>query len=97
MPILSRASSTKHLSNPPNSPGPVTSNHSTPNLSSPTIESEPNNSNEQHESDDTKLKQLLAVLKKAIGVKDLGAMRLSLPANLITPMGNLEYWSVSNH
>lgn len=43
-------------------------------------------------SDDSKIKQLLNVLKKAMGVKDLGMIRLSLPANLITPIGNLEYW-----
>ncbi|CAH7688782.1 hypothetical protein PPACK8108_LOCUS23799 [Phakopsora pachyrhizi] len=51
-----------------------------------------NTSNDPIESDESKLKQLLTVLKKAIGVKDMGAMRLSLPANLMAPIGNLEYW-----
>ncbi|KAH9822204.1 hypothetical protein DFH28DRAFT_1103683 [Melampsora americana] len=71
---------------------PLINNHSAPNLpTNPDVNStEPHN--DSSDSDDTKLKQLLAVLKKAIGVKDMGAMRLSLPANLITPMGNLEYW-----
>jgi len=44
------------------------------------------------ESDAGKLKQLLGVLKKVIGVKDLANLRLSLPANLMEPQGNLEYW-----
>lgn len=41
------------------------------------------------ESEQGKLKQLLGVLKKSLGVKDLAAMRLSLPANLLEPIGNL--------
>lgn len=49
----------------------------------------------KEESDDSKIKQLLGLLKKTIGVKDLGAMRLSLPANLMYPMPNLEYWYVA--
>lgn len=34
-----------------------------------------------------------AVLKKTVGVKDLANLRLSLPANLLHPEGNLEYWN----
>jgi hypothetical protein len=41
------------------------------------------------DSDQGKLKQLLGVLKKSLGVKDLAAVRLSLPANLLEPIGNL--------
>lgn len=44
------------------------------------------------ESNDSKLKTLLGILKKVIGVKDLANMRLSLPANLMEPVGNLESW-----
>ncbi|KAL7006877.1 hypothetical protein EMMF5_003461 [Cystobasidiomycetes sp. EMM_F5] len=44
------------------------------------------------ESDAGKLRQLLAVLKKVIGVKDLANLRLSLPANLLEPMSNLDWW-----
>ncbi|CAD6586329.1 MAG: hypothetical protein CYPHOPRED_003515 [Cyphobasidiales sp. Tagirdzhanova-0007] len=44
------------------------------------------------ESDTGKLKQLLSVLRKVVGVKDLANLRLSLPANLLEPSGNLEWW-----
>ncbi|KAG0141807.1 hypothetical protein CROQUDRAFT_110242 [Cronartium quercuum f. sp. fusiforme G11] len=105
MPILNRAHSNKQT-NTTTTPANINSNlnHSAPNLQSQNSNSHPHHdqnrieqsiSNQeinQQEDNDTKFKQLLSVLKKAVGVKDLGNMRLSLPANLITPMGNLEYW-----
>ncbi|KAF8588211.1 hypothetical protein K439DRAFT_1385073 [Ramaria rubella] len=39
-----------------------------------------------------KLKMIVGLLKRCLGVKDIAAMRLSLPASLLEPMPNLEYW-----
>ncbi|KAG9311827.1 hypothetical protein JVU11DRAFT_8074 [Chiua virens] len=39
-----------------------------------------------------KLKMIVQLVKKCLGVKDIAAMRLSLPASLLEPMPNLEYW-----
>ncbi|KAI8873088.1 hypothetical protein GQ42DRAFT_142630 [Ramicandelaber brevisporus] len=36
---------------------------------------------------------VLGLLKKLVGVKDIFNMRLSLPANLLDPIPNLEYWT----
>jgi len=90
MPSISRSSSsTSH----PNKPQSLSNS---PSASSLNLDPAPSSTSATPDSadphDETKFKQLLAVLKKAIGVKDMGAMRLSLPAHLITPVGNLEYW-----
>jgi hypothetical protein len=39
-----------------------------------------------------KLKMIIQLVKRSLGVKDLAAMRLSLPASLLEPVPNLEYW-----
>ncbi|KAF9815795.1 hypothetical protein IEO21_04379 [Rhodonia placenta] len=39
-----------------------------------------------------KLKMIISLLKKCLGVKDIASMRLSLPASLLEPIPNLEYW-----
>ncbi|KAI0938482.1 hypothetical protein AcW1_001792 [Taiwanofungus camphoratus] len=39
-----------------------------------------------------KLKMIVQLLKKCLGVKDIASMRLSLPASLLEPIPNLEYW-----
>ncbi|KAG6854413.1 hypothetical protein C0991_006955 [Blastosporella zonata] len=39
-----------------------------------------------------KLKMIVQLVRKCLGVKDIAAMRLSLPASLLEPMPNLEYW-----
>ncbi|KAG6331828.1 hypothetical protein ID866_7258 [Astraeus odoratus] len=39
-----------------------------------------------------KLKMIVQLVKKCLGVKDIAAMRLSLPASLLEPLPNLEYW-----
>lgn len=44
------------------------------------------------DSDSSKFRQLLAILRKALNVKDLTGLRVSLPANLMEPIGNLEFW-----
>ncbi|GAA93929.1 uncharacterized protein L969DRAFT_167801 [Mixia osmundae IAM 14324] len=56
-------------------------------------ESEPLPDDVVNQSESSKLKQLFGILKKSLGVKDLAAMRFSLPANLIEPMPNLSYWT----
>ncbi|KIM42206.1 hypothetical protein M413DRAFT_409397 [Hebeloma cylindrosporum] len=40
-----------------------------------------------------KLKMIVQLVKKCLGVKDIAAMRLSLPASLLEPIPNLEYWN----
>jgi hypothetical protein len=46
----------------------------------------------QAPSDVSKLKTLLMILKRFIGVSDMASVRFSLPAQLIEPIPNLEYW-----
>ncbi|KAL6721115.1 hypothetical protein ACLMJK_000215 [Lecanora helva] len=43
--------------------------------------------------DSSKLKTLLGILRKFIGVSDIAAVRFSLPAQLLEPTPNLEYWN----
>ncbi|TFK72794.1 hypothetical protein BDN72DRAFT_791897 [Pluteus cervinus] len=40
-----------------------------------------------------KLKMIVQLVKKCLGVKDIASMRLSLPASLLEPVPNLEYWN----
>ncbi|KAF8191148.1 hypothetical protein BJ912DRAFT_303757 [Pholiota molesta] len=40
-----------------------------------------------------KIKMIVQLVKKCLGVKDIAAMRLSLPASLLEPIPNLEYWN----
>lgn len=49
--------------------------------------------NDKDHSDSGKLKTLIGILKRMVGVKDMAAIRLSLPANLLEPVPNLEYWN----
>lgn len=44
-------------------------------------------------SDSNKLKSLLTALKRMVGVRDIASMSLSLPAHILEPMPNLEYWN----
>ncbi|KAI0030241.1 hypothetical protein K488DRAFT_28820, partial [Vararia minispora EC-137] len=39
-----------------------------------------------------KLKMIITLVKRCLGVKDIASMRLSLPASLLEPIPNLEYW-----
>jgi hypothetical protein len=43
-------------------------------------------------SDTSKLRTFLGILKRFIGVSDMAAVRFSLPAQLLEPIPNLEYW-----
>ncbi|KAG8897225.1 hypothetical protein FRB99_008355 [Tulasnella sp. 403] len=47
---------------------------------------------ESDSSEGGKLKMIIQLVKRCLGVKDIAAMRLSLPASLLEPMPNLEYW-----
>lgn len=47
---------------------------------------------EKPPDDSSKLKTFLSILKKFIGVSDIAAVRFSLPAQLMEPIPNLEYW-----
>lgn len=48
---------------------------------------------EKPPDDSSKLKTFLGVLRRFIGVSDLAAVRFSLPAQLLEPTPNLEYWN----
>ncbi|KAI8916574.1 hypothetical protein DFJ77DRAFT_489370 [Powellomyces hirtus] len=41
----------------------------------------------------SKVKMVFGLLKKLVGVKDISSMRLSLPASLLEPESNLEFWN----
>ncbi|GAA5964053.1 hypothetical protein JCM3765_000883 [Sporobolomyces pararoseus] len=45
------------------------------------------------DSESGKLRTLLGILKKTLNVKDLTSVRVSLPAQLMEPIGNLELWT----
>ncbi|KAG8955057.1 hypothetical protein FRC03_011290 [Tulasnella sp. 419] len=47
---------------------------------------------ETDSSEGGKLKMIISLVKRCLGVKDIAAMRLSLPASLLEPVPNLEYW-----
>ncbi|KAK4612320.1 Oxysterol-binding protein-like protein 1 [Fulvia fulva] len=46
----------------------------------------------QTPSDTSKLKTFLGILRRFVGVTDMAAVRFSLPAQLMEPIPNLEYW-----
>ena len=43
--------------------------------------------------DSSKLKTFLSILRKFVGISDLASVRFSLPAQLLEPTPNLEYWN----
>lgn len=44
----------------------------------------------------SKIRVLLGLLKKLMGVSDIANLRLSLPASLMEPIPNLEYWQYAD-
>ncbi|KAH8819557.1 oxysterol-binding protein-like protein [Xylogone sp. PMI_703] len=48
---------------------------------------------EKSPDDSSKLRMFLGILKKFIGVADIASVRFSLPAQLLEPTPNLEYWN----
>ncbi|KAF4126065.1 oxysterol-binding protein-related protein 9/10/11 [Geosmithia morbida] len=59
----------------------------------PTAEIETAATTDEHQSDGSKLKTFLGILRKFIGVADLASVRFSLPSQLLEPTPNLEYWN----
>ncbi|KAE8224830.1 hypothetical protein CF319_g2320 [Tilletia indica] len=57
-----------------------------------TEEGEPPQDSKEANSESGKIRTLLGVLRKFVGVKDLASQRFSLPANLLHPQANLDYW-----
>ncbi|KAJ2471103.1 hypothetical protein GGI02_002491 [Coemansia sp. RSA 2322] len=47
----------------------------------------------QVDSDQSKFSAMLGILRKLVGVSDVISLRLSLPAQLLDPIPNLEYWN----
>ncbi|KAJ2703294.1 hypothetical protein H4218_000376 [Coemansia sp. IMI 209128] len=47
----------------------------------------------QVDSDQSKFSAMLGILRKLVGVADVISLRLSLPAQLLDPIPNLEYWN----
>ncbi|KAH6600102.1 hypothetical protein BASA50_002561 [Batrachochytrium salamandrivorans] len=47
----------------------------------------------EFDGNSSKLKFVFGLLTRFIGVKDLVSMRISLPANLLEPQSNLEFWN----
>ncbi|KAF7715102.1 Oxysterol-binding family protein [Penicillium ucsense] len=48
---------------------------------------------EKTPDDSSKLKTFLSILRKFVGVADIASVRFSLPAQLLEPRPNLEYWN----
>ncbi|KAM0667411.1 hypothetical protein ACQRIT_003551 [Beauveria bassiana] len=48
---------------------------------------------DENQSDGSKLRTFLGILRKFIGVSDLATVRFSLPSQLLEPTPNLEYWT----
>ncbi|PMD42376.1 oxysterol-binding protein-like protein [Hyaloscypha variabilis F] len=51
------------------------------------------NAAEKSPDDTSKLRMFLGILRKFIGVADIASVRFSLPAQLLEPTPNLEYWN----
>ena len=73
------------MASSPGEAGVVANGHiDTATLKIPAVEKEPDHT--------SKLRTFLNILRKFIGVSDLASIRLSLPAHLLEPTPNLEYW-----
>ncbi|KAF7323647.1 hypothetical protein MKEN_00585400 [Mycena kentingensis (nom. inval.)] len=70
--------------------------HAAPSAAAPDVDDEapgpPISVPDNGEGEGGKLKMIVQLVKKSLGVKDIAAMRLSLPASLLEPIPNLEYW-----
>ncbi|EON65144.1 hypothetical protein W97_04381 [Coniosporium apollinis CBS 100218] len=76
---------------PSEQPSVVASAASSIKSSRPTTPS--NAPSEKAPDDSSKLKTFLGILRRFIGVSDIAAVRFSLPAQLLEPTPNLEYWN----
>ncbi|KAI9840735.1 MAG: hypothetical protein M1838_003929 [Thelocarpon superellum] len=65
-----------------------------PSTAASTISAEPPSAAAEKTPDDSsKLRTFLSILRKFIGVADIASVRFSLPAQLLEPIPNLEYWN----
>lgn len=69
---------------------PVSNQEATPNAIDETLPIAVPDSGDTGESG--KLKMIVQLVRKCMGIKDIASMRLSLPASLLEPIPNLEYW-----
>ncbi|KAH7378838.1 oxysterol-binding protein-like protein [Pyrenochaeta sp. MPI-SDFR-AT-0127] len=77
---------------PENAP-PSSATSSALNSKEPSRATTPSNAPAEKPPDDSsKFKTFLSILRRFIGVSDLAAVRFSLPAQLLEPRPNLEYW-----
>ncbi|CAG8974731.1 hypothetical protein HYALB_00000341 [Hymenoscyphus albidus] len=73
--------------------------HNSPASTAPSTASESSSMNatsaaaEKPPDDTSKLRMFLGILRKFIGVADIASVRFSLPAQLLEPTPNLEYWN----
>lgn len=90
----SKAVTTQQPEAPTPSTSTPTSGTSTPTKSTPTMNGDVDKPvpDGKDASDTSKLKTFLSILRKFIGVSDIAAVRFSLPAQLMEPIPNLEYW-----
>ncbi|OAX81151.1 hypothetical protein ACJ72_04510 [Emergomyces africanus] len=92
----SGASSVFDPSKPPSSVGSAMSNNhdgAVPSLGSTTATTVASAAPEKSPDDSSKLKTFLGILRQFIGVSDIATVRFSLPAQLLEPTPNLEYWN----
>lgn len=75
----------------PSTPGSARGSTEISRSSTPTA-SIASGSAEKTPDDTSKLRTFLSILKRFIGVTDIAAVRFSLPAQLLEPIPNLEYW-----
>ncbi|KAL9133190.1 MAG: hypothetical protein Q9175_005631 [Cornicularia normoerica] len=87
-PSSGELSSNKAKASP--APSPTTSIASTTDT---TTTSRPDAYVSEKFDDSSKLRTLLSILRKFIGVSDIASVRFSLPAQLLEPTPNLEYWN----
>jgi len=69
----------------------MASSAATSEAAPPTVET--STVTDEQQSDGSKLRTFLGILKRFIGVSDLAAVRFSLPSQLLEPTPNLEYWN----
>lgn len=67
--------------------------YSTKTSSSDNSLEEPENKTGKSTDDSSKLRLFMGILKKFVGVADIATVRFSLPAQLLEPTPNLEYWN----
>ncbi|KAK5995617.1 Oxysterol-binding protein-like protein 1 [Cladobotryum mycophilum] len=54
---------------------------------------QPVEATEENQTEGSKLKTFIGILRRFIGVSDLASVRFSLPSQLLEPTPNLEYWT----